>query len=275
MKSTADRFWVKVTKDGPIHHVLGTPCWDWRSSGHSGYGRFQFRVNGKTIYVYAHRYAWELTYGPVPEGKRVRHRCDRGSCVNPDHLVLGTQKDNVQDAIDRKRFNPSRGEWNPCSKLTDAQVIEIRERRAAGETLRALAEEFGCSEGNIMDIVRGLSWKHIGGPISPKKTMAEYKAKLDTSQIRELCRRYAAGESPSRLAEEFGVSHPHVHSLLRRNRIERRRVGQPAKLTPAQRRKIRKMYKPGKISMRAVAEQLGISEGLVFQAIHRQYLDDA
>lgn len=274
-KTRGDRFWRRVDKKGPIHPVLGTPCWLWGMSHHSGYGRFSFREGGVNRQVYAHRYAWEIIRGPIPARMIVRHRCDQGSCVNPDHLILGTQRDNVQDAIDRGRFKPSEGEWNPFSKLTELQVVAIRKRRATGEKLRSIAEEFGVSESTIMDIARGLSWKHAGGPISPKKTAAQYHAKLTTDQVEELCRRYLAGESPAKLAQELQVSHPHVHALLRRNKIELRHVGQPAKLSPEHRNKIRKLYKPGKISMRDIAKRFGISEGLVFRAIHVQYLDDA
>lgn len=257
-----------------MHPVLGTSCWAWGLGHSSGYGKFTFRVNGRDRVVYAHRYAWELINGPIPPHLVVRHRCDNGPCVNPDHLVLGTQRDNIQDSIDRKRFNPCEGEWNPFSKLTDLQVIEIRKRRASGEKLAPLASEFGVSTQTIMGIARGLMWRHVGGPIVPKQVPADYMMRLTTEEITDLCRKYEAGTRASVLAIEFKVSHAHVHALLRRNGIPRRRVGHPSKTTPEQRRNMRAMYRPGLVSMADVAKSFGVGTALVFRVIHTEYLDD-
>lgn len=273
MKTTEDRFWAKVNKNGPPCDGLNTPCWMWGAAHHSGYGRFVYTEDGGRRQVYAHRFAWELTNGPIPEGQQVRHKCDRGSCVNPDHLILGTQLDNVRDAVARKRFKPSLGEWNPFAKLTDAQVIQIRERRASGETLSSIAKEFGCSEGNIMDIARGLSWKHVGGPIVARGEI-DGKRTLTAQDEGEICKLYAAGRAPWTLAERFGVSHSAIHAVLRRRGESRRRVGQPSKTTPELRKKIRRMYKPGVTSMQTIADQLGLAHGLIFRVIRHQYLDD-
>lgn len=90
----ADRFWLKAQKsDG---------CWEWQGQrNHRGYGDFSI--------VYkrwkAHRYSWFLANGSIPDGMKVLHRCDNTSCVRPDHLFVGTQKDNVHDAIQKGRLN--------------------------------------------------------------------------------------------------------------------------------------------------------------------------
>jgi hypothetical protein len=99
--TAADRFWANVDRSGD--------CWRW--TGHIGrnnrYG--MLRVNGRS--VKAHRFSWELHFGPVPSGLVVRHRCDNPVCVRPEHLQLGTQADNVHDAIERGRFQRAR-DWH-------------------------------------------------------------------------------------------------------------------------------------------------------------------
>ena len=105
------RFWAKVDKNGPVSEYcsgLG-PCWEWKASkGHDGYGhigvggREDFRV------VQSHRLSWELTAGPIPQGLLVLHRCHNRGCVNPGHLYLGTNADNVRDKIASGRQNTNR-----------------------------------------------------------------------------------------------------------------------------------------------------------------------
>lgn len=85
------RFWSKVNKTAS--------CWLWTGAkGKWGHGSFQ----GSS----AHRFAYKQLVGPIPDGMFVCHRCDVGSCVNPEHLFLGTQRDNIHDAINKGRFNP-------------------------------------------------------------------------------------------------------------------------------------------------------------------------
>lgn len=100
-----DHFWSKVNKCGPVpgHRPELGACWIWTDSdnGH-GYGRFSIRR--KT--VYAHRFAFELTYGPLSPGEQARHKCDNGAggCVRPYHMERGTAADNARDAIERGRY---------------------------------------------------------------------------------------------------------------------------------------------------------------------------
>ncbi len=90
-----ERFWAGVHKT--------EKCWVWaRSITSEGYGRFWF--NRK--HVGSHRYSWELHNGPIPDGKSVLHHCDNPKCVRPEHLYVGTLKENCQDAIKRGRFKP-------------------------------------------------------------------------------------------------------------------------------------------------------------------------
>jgi hypothetical protein len=104
----AIRFWKKVDKNGPIHPVLGTACWVW--TGYKmPFGHGQLTISKDESCVLTHRFSWELHHGPIPEGIKVCHRCDNPPCVRPDHLFLGTQKDNIQDAI--KKGRPGYLDW--------------------------------------------------------------------------------------------------------------------------------------------------------------------
>lgn len=148
-----DRFWSKVAR-GTVRQ-----CWEWQASLHPlGYG--QFGYNGSS--VHAHRVAWELTHGPVADGLYVLHKCDNRKCVNPAHLFLGTQVDNIADMVakGRQRGRQWVSEESHFAKLTTAQVADIRARLAAGKrgTARALAAEYGVSEATISVIKHDKTW---------------------------------------------------------------------------------------------------------------------
>src|SRR5687768_2088481 len=130
----ADRFWEKVDKRSP------NECWNWVAAReHFGYGRVRFAHT----HLLAHRVSWELTFGLIPHGQFVLHRCDNPSCVNPAHLFLGSTADNVTDRNRKNRQARQKGEKNGGSKLTIAQIQEIRARHAQGNiTVLALAKEF-------------------------------------------------------------------------------------------------------------------------------------
>ena len=150
------RFWDKVnkTEDG---------CWEWqaaiRSKG-TGYGCLKY--NGKVID--AHRFAWYLYYGVFPT-KWILHACDNRLCIRKEHLREGTGRENVKDAILRKRFHfaPVKpGEENRNAKLTEEQIREIRETYARGEMgCRLLAKRYLLALSTIQRIVNRESWKHI------------------------------------------------------------------------------------------------------------------
>lgn len=115
----------------------------------------------------AHRVAYELTYGPIPAGLNVLHSCDNPPCVRPDHLRVGTQRDNAQDAIKRhRRFSPFKGqiqagEMNRNTRLTSEDVRDIRRRYAAGEYQHSIAERYGLTRSNVSHIVRRKSWQSV------------------------------------------------------------------------------------------------------------------
>lgn len=150
-QTVEQRFWSKVDKLGD--------CWDWQANkDYKGYGSFVF--NGKQ--QKAHRVAWELTYGRIPDSLHCLHRCDRPSCVRPDHLFLGTNADNMADMVRKGRNKPHKGVNNNKAKLTEDQVKQIREIHFAGKaTLSEIGLMFKVSGVQVGNIVRRESWKHI------------------------------------------------------------------------------------------------------------------
>lgn len=100
-----------------------------------------------------HRYIYEECFGFIPKGLIVRHKCDNPACINPEHLELGTQKDNVSDMLIRGRCNPKHGEDNNFVKLTKDQVLEIRNQYKEGKTQYQIAKDFKISQGHVSDIV--------------------------------------------------------------------------------------------------------------------------
>lgn len=118
-----------------------------------GYGR----VSLSGTKLLAHRAAWVLAHGPIPDQLHVLHRCDNPPCVNPEHLFLGTQAINMADKASKGRAQ--RGTTHAMHKLTDTEVRQIRARR--GETHRCIATEFGVSRGLIGQILNGTIWRHL------------------------------------------------------------------------------------------------------------------
>ena len=141
-------------------------CWLWlRARNPNGYGLLRFTGSAKEVPTLAHRHAYTLVYGNIPDGMCVLHRCDVRCCVNPDHLFLGTHLDNMADmrAKGRGSFGwrhslTHRGASNGRAKLADADILLIRE---SAETARALAKRYGVHFSTIYQIKQRSTWKHI------------------------------------------------------------------------------------------------------------------
>lgn len=123
----------------------------------AGYGRIVFRGKVRK----AHRVAWELWVGPIPDHLRVCHQCDVRACINPAHLFLGTQADNMRDCLAKGRYAKLCGERSPNAKLTERDVRTIRARVAAGELQRVVGASFGIRQAHVSAIVRGYAWGHV------------------------------------------------------------------------------------------------------------------
>lgn len=132
-------------------------CWVWNlAKNNKGYGKFG---TGKMSTDYAHRISFRLFREEIPNGLNVLHTCDNPPCVNPNHLFLGTQKDNGSDC--RIKGRTSRGSGRPLSKLSEDQVIKIRNLHSEGARQIDLVKKFRVSKTTICIIVNKKAWKHI------------------------------------------------------------------------------------------------------------------
>jgi hypothetical protein len=168
-----ERFWAKVVKT--------ETCWLWGGSAIPR--RYGILWENKKP-VFAHRFSYELHYGPIPDGLWCLHHCDTPSCVRPEHLFLGTNSDNMRDAgakgrmgaqrdpfgfsqriQDSLRLHPerrARGARIHTAKLTEAQVRDIRHIYARGDiSYAALARMFGVSQQHVSAIVKRRLWRYL------------------------------------------------------------------------------------------------------------------
>jgi HNH endonuclease len=142
-----DRFLSKIS-------VNCNGCHLWTANtAKNGYGRFKLRDGTQAP---AHRIAWEIANGPIPYGLQVLHKCDVRSCVNPEHLFLGTHGDNMRDMVNKRRG--LLGEMNGRAKLTSADVIAIR---GSSKSHAELGRVFGVSPETIRHARIGLKWKFL------------------------------------------------------------------------------------------------------------------
>ena len=146
--TTKERFDSKI-------QINNSGCWIWEAAtDKDGYGYF----NDGTRNVRPHRYAWEITNGKIPKGLYVLHKCDNPPCCNPDHLFLGTAKDNIDDCLAKGRFPMGKNHY--MNKLTDQQVTEIRDSYPS-KTQTQLAKDYQVSQGLISLIIRNERRKDI------------------------------------------------------------------------------------------------------------------
>lgn len=142
--SYAGRFWAKVEKGD---------CWEWRASREAfGYG--VFTVDGRR--ELAHRVAWRLIMGDIPDGMCVLHRCDNPPCVNPAHLFLGNRRDNQRDMARKGRS--THGAKNSTAKLTSRTAAAILRRVRSGERQKDAAARYGVTQSLVSRLVNGKIW---------------------------------------------------------------------------------------------------------------------
>lgn len=172
-----ERFFSKTKLATEVRPGMSTPCLEW-IAGHDrdGYGRCGH--DG----LRAHRVAWELVHGPIPDGLSVLHKCDNPPCVSVKHLLLGTNSDNRADSVGKGRhahgdshgsrthpecLNPPRGEKHYGAKLNESNVRFIFQLRAHGWSHRRLVNEFGVNQSTISLILARKTWAHVDLEVRP------------------------------------------------------------------------------------------------------------
>lgn len=145
------RFWSKVCKEDT------NECWMWIGCVNgSGYGSFKTSYKSNM----AHRFSWELVNGKIPNGLEILHKCDNRLCVNPNHMDIGTSKDNMRDMINKGRSGV--GDKNSMSKYTELDVLRIKKAYKKGiSTYESVGKLFGISWGHVRQLVLCTRWKHI------------------------------------------------------------------------------------------------------------------
>lgn len=189
------RFWSKVEKtDG---------CWNWVASKvPKGYGQFGLNVSGVARKVRSHRFAYLLTYGLVPQNMCVLHRCDNPACCNPEHLFLGTVRDNNVDMVLKGRQVVRRlhGERSTSSILTTADVMAIYALHSKGLSQQNISEIFDVTISAVNVIITGKNWKGI----TPERVNAcvDFCEGIETGELQHRGLQVLLGKPAPRTARE-------------------------------------------------------------------------
>lgn len=214
MKTALERFNARFTP------VPESGCWLWTAgiSGGTGYGTFVYEGR----HMGAHRASWLIHKGEIPKGMDVRHKCDTRSCVNPDHLLTGTRKENMRDMVERGRHFH---QFETGRVLSDEQVLEVFNSKIP---YRKLARQYGVSYATTRDIKTGRTWSHLTAKkYVPKTDMTGERhpgSKLTDQQAEEIL---ASRESGTVLAQRYGVSGPTI-SMIRTGKRRVRFCAEPA-----------------------------------------------
>lgn len=195
------RFWRGVEKTDS--------CWNWKGGSTRGYG---YIIVVDPIRIGAHRFSYILHKGKAPSELLICHKCDNPSCVNPDHLFLGSYAENMADKASKGRSFFKGAYLN--SKLTVDQIREIRASYAPRKiTQMMLAKRFGITRENVHYILKGKSWEHLDGEKIPPPQ--DNRFKVTPRDIEEIKRLYKeGGRSHRSLAKQFGISKTHVTRIL-------------------------------------------------------------
>jgi hypothetical protein len=170
-------------------------CWPWTGCRSLGYGVLSINNRQRR----AHRVIYEIAKGLIPKGLRICHKCDNPPCCNPDHLFVGTAKDNSLDMAQKERAGRN--------KLKGEQVAAIRED---ARTTKEIAKDYGVCWSNIAAIKAGVTWVHVGGSKRRRK-----RAKLTDAQVRAIRKDPRTGFE---IAADYGITYQQVSRIKRRER---------------------------------------------------------
>jgi len=204
-KNDVIRFWKYVNKKSE------NDCWEFISyRDKDGYGIFTIKHKN----IKAHRFSYMLAHGEIPEGLLVRHFvCDNPCCVNPNHLMIGTNADNSNDCVSKNR-NRKGEDINTC-KLTEKDVLEIRRLYNEGIiAVKDLVNMFGINRHHILSIVRGNSWKHID-KLKNKFSRKEMDTLRKLEKRDEIIESYKNGQhNKSALARKYNFNRRFISKLV-------------------------------------------------------------
>ena len=207
-KDPITKFWFKVNKEGDN-------CWLWDSSrDNKGYGRYKIVLYGKTETL-AHRVSWSLmNETSIPKGRVVLHTCDNPPCVNPKHLIIGTQLDNIRDMVNKDR--QSKGEYSGTNKLNSDDVLKIRKLHfSEGITQTELAKLYNISLSAISGILLGSRWKSVNGKTGRHLIHSKKRRELEERDVISIRNEYASGNILQReLAIKYGVSQAAIQYIV-------------------------------------------------------------
>lgn len=209
-----DRFYSRINET-----PTDTGCLDWL--GHCNQNGYGVCTDGHKTLL-AHRVAWTLAHGPIPDGMSIAHRCDRPQCCRVEHLFVCTHTDNMRDMVNKGRISPRGGERNPKAKLTAEQVLEIRSDKWAGRTHSEIAAHFSIGTTQVNSILLRKSWAHLdlvhdapyeGGHAKGERTGC---AKLTEQDVISIRSERFAGWTLAEIGQEFGISLGQVSYILLR-----------------------------------------------------------
>lgn len=188
-------------------------CLDFNKSPYpNGYGRI---LISRKKYQSAHRFAWEMHYGEIPEGMCVLHKCDRPVCCEISHLFLGTAKDNAIDREKKGRRKARKGHDHPMNKLSDEQIFSIKKMLIEGVSVPELTKLFLVNRATIGVIKRCEQWIHVGEELNDKLILVKHKkiigedncnSKLKKDQVIEIKNRIFKGETCLSISKIYDVS---------------------------------------------------------------------
>lgn len=189
--------------------VVESGCWEWQAATRSnGYGAFGVMKDGRHVVRGAHVVAYALANGVELPESCVLHRCDNRCCINPDHLFLGTQRDNIDDM--RSKGRHCYGVRRNNAALKDSSVAFIRSAyRDETHTNAQLSDIFGVSPQVVSSVAYGRTWRHVPGSLHSVS-----RSKLDERSVKEIRALHAAGRRTKDLAASYGVSTSTISNII-------------------------------------------------------------